>query len=323
MKTYFYQSTSGDGWQNLSTDEYFLEHIQENEMMLYLYCNTNAVIIGKNQNPWKECNLSAMEEDGVQLVRRFTGGGAVYHDCGNLNFSFITHKDHYDISRQLKVIIDALAFLGISACFSGRNDLLAEGRKFSGNAFCTRGQNSLHHGTLMLDTDCAKLSHYLTVAPQKIQSKGIDSVKSRVINLTELCPNLTMDQMIQALQKAFAQEYGMFTPYEMTSAAKEEIASLYQKRSSWEWRLGRAPKFDITFSHWFTWGNMDLHLSFADGIISACKVYSDAINPDLAEGIASALAGISFSSVSMHHALVQHGEKEYQEIAQFLLEQKI
>ena len=154
-----YVSTSPDGWRNLGVDEYFLDHIGEDDMLLYFYVNRNAVIIGRGQNPWAECNLSAMERDGVQLVRRITGGGAVFHDEGNLNFSFIAGEKRYDLQRQLGMILDAVRALGIPCEFSGRNDLLADGRKFSGNAFCSRGCVRQHHGTLLIDADLTRLQN--------------------------------------------------------------------------------------------------------------------------------------------------------------------
>ena len=129
-----YVSPTGDGWHNLGTDEYFLEHIAPEDMLLYFYINRNAVIIGHGQNPWVECNLEAMRRDDVQLVRRITGGGAVFHDEGNLNFSFIAGEKVYDVQRQLGMILSAVRALGIPCDFTGRNDLVVDGRKFSGNA---------------------------------------------------------------------------------------------------------------------------------------------------------------------------------------------
>ena len=128
MKNYFYKSTSNDGWRNLAQDEWFINNMGEDELMLYLYVNENAVIIGKNQNPWKECNLSAMEQDNVQLVRRISGGGAVYHDMGNLNFSFIANKKRYDLEKQMSMILSAVRMMGIDAEATGRNDITVDGK---------------------------------------------------------------------------------------------------------------------------------------------------------------------------------------------------
>ncbi|MBQ3865667.1 MAG: lipoate--protein ligase family protein, partial [Clostridia bacterium] len=133
MKTYLCISQTLRGYENLALDEYFLDTVGQDEMILYLYVNRNAVIVGKNQNPYKECDLAAMEKDGVELVRRVSGGGAVYHDEGNLNFSFIAGPGRYDLDKQIGAIRETLLSLGVECAFSGRNDLLAAGRKFSGN----------------------------------------------------------------------------------------------------------------------------------------------------------------------------------------------
>ena len=211
MANKLYVSPSPDGWRNLGVDEYFLDHLGEEDMLLYFYINTNAVIIGCGQNPWAECRLSAMERDGVQLVRRITGGGAVFHDAGNLNFSFIAGEKIYSVERQLGMILSAVRALGIPCEFSGRNDLLADGRKFSGNAFCARGRVRQHHGTLLLNADLSRLQNYLNVDPRKLQAKGTKSVRSRVCNLSEFVPGLECAQMLEALKAAFRAEYG---PYE-------------------------------------------------------------------------------------------------------------
>ena len=199
MNNLLYMSPTGDGWKNLAADEWFLDHLPEDTVLLYFYINDNAVIIGKNQNPWRECDLTAMEQDGVQLVRRVSGGGAVYHDGGNLNFSFIASRTRYDEQKQFELILQAVRSLGIACEFSGRNDLLAEGRKFSGNAFCHRGPNCQHHGTLLVDADMGRLQRYLKPDPRKLRAKGVASVRSRVCNLKELCPGLTAEAVRRAV----------------------------------------------------------------------------------------------------------------------------
>ena len=138
MKIRTYISDSNNAWHNLAVDEFLLNSVGKDEIILYLYINSDSVIIGKNQNAWKECNIESMNRDGVKLVRRITGGGAVFHDLNNLNFSFISSKDLYDVQRQFGVILKALESVGLKAEFSSRNDLTINGRKFSGNAFCEK-----------------------------------------------------------------------------------------------------------------------------------------------------------------------------------------
>lgn len=317
MKTYFFLCETNDAWRNLATDEYFLNHAPEGGILLHIYINAPSVIIGKSQNAWGECNLRAMERDGVKLVRRITGGGAVYHDLGNVNFSFIAHQSVYDVQRQMGVILKAVQKLGIRAEFSGRNDLLAEGRKFSGNAFCIRAEGRQHHGTLLLSVDLARLSGYLNVSDEKLKSKGIASVRSRVCNLCELNGQITADKMIEALKQSFAAEYGSFQNWELGPAARREIEELYEKHSSWQWRLGQAPRFDLELRKRFSWGEVQVLLSFRQAHVSHAQVFSDALDPDLAENLAGMLVGVRFCAADLCAAI--HPKKgEYAEIAQWL-----
>ena len=196
-----------DPYRNLAAERYLLEHTSAGSVTLYLWQNKNTVVIGRNQNPWAECNMALLRQDGGHLVRRLSGGGAVYHDSGNLNFTFLTDTATYDLDRQLAVIISALASLGIKAEKSGRNDILVDGRKVSGNAFYTSGNKKYHHGTLLIDVKTDVMAKYLTVSPLKLQSKGVSSVKSRVLNLKESCPILTVAALSQALITAFGQIY--------------------------------------------------------------------------------------------------------------------
>lgn len=317
MKAYFFLCETNDGWRNLAADEYFLNHISKDEILLHIYINAPAVIIGKNQNAWRECNLKAMEADGVKLVRRISGGGAVYHDLGNVNFSFIAHKDIYDVPRQMNVILRAVRELGILAEFSGRNDLLAEGKKFSGNAFCVRGEGRQHHGTLLLSADLSKLPGYLNVSDEKLKSKGVSSVRSRVCNLCEFNAQITSEGMIEALKKGFAQEYGTFENWELDAAARQEIEALYEKQASWQWRLGQAPRFDLELKNRFDWGEIQVLLSFRQAHVSQVQVYSDALDTEIAEQLAQMLQGARFTAKDLAAAVLPE-KKELAEIAEWL-----
>ncbi len=323
MRTLWYVSRSLDGWENLAMDEWFLDHMDPEDMVLHFYVNQNAVIIGKNQNPWKECALGVMETDGVQLVRRITGGGAVYHDEGNLNFSFITGKDRYDVQKQLGMILQAVRSFGIDCEFSGRNDLLAEGRKFSGNAFCLRKDMRQHHGTLLIRSDMGRLQKYLQVDPRKIKSKGIESVRSRVCNLSELSPSITVQTMLEAIRVSCEAIYGKVEEFRPTPEQVAQVMSYVEKQRSWQWRLGRTPSFDLELDTRFPWGGVQLLLTLKEGAISEVKVYSDAMDPQLPEELERRLTGIRFGSHPMADALLSADWEHIRDVGQWLLEEAL
>ena len=319
MGNYLYVSTSDDGWRNLAVDEYFLDTLGPDDMMLYFYVNKNAVIIGQGQNPWAECRLAEMDRDGVQLVRRITGGGAVFHDEGNLNFSFIAGEGRYDLERQLGLILDAVRALGIPCEFSGRNDLLADGRKFSGNAFCKRGAIRQHHGTLLISADMTRLQNYLNVDPRKLKPKGVKSVKSRVCNLNEFVPELRRDDMLEALKRAYAAEYGDYTELQTSQLDEAAIAPYYEKQKSDAWRLGVTPRFDLEIENRFPWGGLQMLLTLRHGEVSDISVYSDANDAELPGRVRAALLGAKFGSQPIAEALRAAGGQDMNDIAEYVL----
>lgn len=294
-------SNSGDGWRNLGFDEYFLDHASPDDMLLHFYINSNAVIIGRGQNPWTECNLDAMRRDNVQLVRRISGGGAVFHDSGNLNFSFIAGENVYNVERQLGMILSAVRALGIPCEFTGRNDLVADGRKFSGNAFCRRKKIHQHHGTLLIGSDLSRLQNYLNVDPRKLQSKGVKSVRSRVCNLTEFVPDLTCEAMLSALKDAFRAEYGEYEPKSVPDEAA--VAPYIAKHASDAWRLGETPRFDEQIDHRFSWGNLQILLTLRKGRVHSLNVYTDALDVSIPEEIIALLTGVEYNPEALASAL--------------------
>ena len=281
--------TSLNPYLNLATEEYLLDTVKPGQLILYLWQNERTVVIGKNQNTWKECRCQQLEEDGGFLARRLSGGGAVFHDLGNLNFTFLVPTADYDLSRQMSVILEAVRGLGIDAQKSGRNDVTVDGKKFSGNAFCKKENNSYHHGTLMLRVDTEKVSSYLSVSEKKLRSKGVASVSSRVCNLCDFVPQLEENQLDH-----------------------KKIMSLYSRYSSWEWRFGRKIPFTWERQERFDWGEIQLQLQVDEGIIQDAILYADALDSPLIEKTAQQLTGLRFDPKVLEQHLLPLCESELQ-----------
>lgn len=287
------RSPGTDPYRNLGLEEYLTTHTLPGQCILYLWQNSPTVVIGRNQNCWAECCLDAMEKDGVLLARRLSGGGAVYHDLGNINFTFMAQPPVYNVSRHLDVILTALSFLGITAEKTGRNDLTIQGRKFSGNAFYRKGEFCCHHGTLLIHADTQAMGRYLSVSREKLASKGIASVHARVINLKELAPELTPDLLADLLIRAFGQVYEV-TPriLDFGSLPQEEIRPLWEDFSSRSWLYGRKIPFNCRVSRRFSWGSAELLFEVNEGHIRQVQIYSDGMDqewilclPDLFKGL--------------------------------------
>ena len=293
-----------DPHANLATEKHLMDMVQPGQCILYLWQNQNTVVIGRNQNPWAECRTGLLEEEGGKLARRLSGGGAVFHDIGNLNFTFLVCREDYDVDRQLSVIQAACAMSGISAEKSGRNDLLAEGRKFSGNAFYQDKLHSYHHGTLLIDVDMTKLQRYLSPSKAKLEAKGVASVRSRVVNLKELAPSLDCETMKTYMAAAFQQVYKLpADPIVLAAADLAAIEALKKEYGSWEFLYGTPLPFTLECEGRFPWGGIQLQLQAKNGIITAAKVYSDAMDWQLPNTVESALTGCYFRLSDMQQAL--------------------
>ena len=319
MSTTLLVSSVGNAWQNLAVEDYMLDRTEPDDAVIYFFINSNAVIIGRNQNPWAECRLRQMETDGVQLARRISGGGAVYHDRGNLNFSFIMGSNRYNLQKQTELILSTVRAMGIPCNFSGRNDLLADGRKFSGNAFCERSKAKMHHGTLLVNTDMEKLQHYLSVDIAKLTSKGIHSVRSRVCNLREFRPDLNTDTVLEKLKEVCRSKYGDIAELNVDNIKTEELEQYITKHSSTEWRFGKTPQFDYEAACRFPWGGVQLHLRLRSGAVESLDVYSDANDVTLAERIRNRLPGVSFDSAALSHALRKENDSCLDDLADYLM----
>lgn len=280
-KIKIYDNASLNPYHNLAVEEYLMMHTGDSELIVYLWQNEHTIVIGRNQNVWQECKVSEFTKDGGRIVRRLSGGGAVYHDLGNLNFTFCVKKADYDVNKQLEVILTAVQLLGINARKTGRNDITIEERKFSGNAFYRTGQYCYHHGTLLLDADTEKMVQYLNVDTAKLQSKGVSSVKARVTNLKNYCADinrrLITEKIKTALKNVYECDIGIIKD---TDLNENEIIRLENKFSDWNWIFGRKIPFTNQISRRFVWGNMDIHIVVDEGRIRDIEIYSDMLEQD-------------------------------------------
>lgn len=301
---FIYKSPGFDPYYNLAVEQHLLERLARDSIVLYLWRNENTVVIGRNQNPWKECKTVLLSQEGGRLARRLSGGGAVYHDLGNLNFTFLMPQSLYDLEKQLTVISQAVRSFGIDVVLSGRNDILAGGRKFSGNAFYKNGRQAYHHGTLLVDVDREKLSRYLSPSKAKLEAKGVDSVRSRVVNLRELCPRITVAKLEEALVSAFGSVYGQNVQYlsgdQLDGAA---VAAIAERNRSWAWNFGQKLPFSFETEGRFPWGGIQLALQVESGVIRRAKVWSDAMDWALAPAIEEAVTGCRFTREALDERL--------------------
>lgn len=297
-----YISDSFDPYLNLATEKYLLDTVPQNACTLYLWQNENTVVIGRNQNPWAECNCSLLEKEGGKLARRLSGGGAVFHDLGNLNFTFLCNEDSYDLTRQLQVIREACLFAGIETTLSGRNDILADNRKFSGNAFFNSKGKAYHHGTLMVCADTEKMQRYLTPSKAKLEAKGVKSVRSRVVNLSEFSPSLTTEKMKEYMISAFEKVYNQKASF-LSITDNSQINALAESYKSDDYIYGGSAPFSFSCDKSFSWGQLQLQLEVKDGIVEGVKVYTDSMDFTLAERLQSALLSVRFNIADMGKAL--------------------
>ena len=293
MRNFIMYSSEFDPHKNLALESALMDAIKPGDMCMYLWQNRHTVVIGRNQNAWKECRCELLQAEGGTLARRSSGGGAVYHDLGNLNFTFAASPERYDLNRQLGIILDALASAGIRAEFTGRNDITVDGRKFSGNAFKHTKTCSMQHGTLLVSADMEKLSRYLRPSESKLKAKGVDSVRSRVCNLSEFAPSLTIDGLKALLEAVFRANVGgcdEIRPEDL------DISELYPLYSSWGWNYGETPQFDVNLEQRFPWGGVEIMLTLKNGHVDRATVYTDSMDENLSDKLKAALEGAEYGA---------------------------
>ena len=309
----FLVSKSNDPYFNLALEENFLREYDDEIFMLWQ--NDNTIVIGKNQNTLAEINYDYVKQKGIRVVRRITGGGAVYHDMGNINFTYITKHDgewENDFSRFAKPVVSALRKLGLNAESSGRNDIVVNDRKISGNAQTVANGRILHHGTLLFNTDVSVLSNALVPDPEKIRSKGIKSVSSRVANINELLGReVTAEEIFDFIEcevkRLYNAEEHILSSEEIENA--EKLAD--EKYRTWEWNFGYSPKYSFSKKKRFPIGSVNSYLTVEDGIITSAKLFGDFFGILDVSDIEVALCGILHREENIKNILMKFKLSDY------------
>ena len=296
-KTVQYLEThSQNPYYNLAFEEYVLCHRTQGDYLL-LWQNDNTIVVGQNQNTEAEINRAFVEQHHINVVRRSTGGGAVYHDLGNLNYSFITDAGELQelaMQRFTEPVVAALRSLGLNAEASGRNDILVEGRKVSGTAQRRHGGRILHHGTLLFDANPGMVAGALNVDPEKFRSKSTKSVRSRIGNIRDFLPNdMELPAFWAYLKDALSG--GGLTPGALSAGELAEVDRLKrEKYDTWEWNYGRSPKFDVRCKRYWDGGCLEANVSIANGVITDVRFFGDFLSVCGLEELVERLKGVTF-----------------------------
>ncbi|HHZ7164362.1 TPA: lipoate--protein ligase [Enterococcus faecalis] len=318
----FVPNENNDPRVNLAIETYLLTEMPLDEPILLFYINEPSIIIGRNQNTIEEINKEYVDEHGIHVVRRLSGGGAVYHDHGNLNFSFIMPDDgnsFRDFAKVTQPIIQALHDLGVEGAeLKGRNDLVINDMKFSGNAMYATNGRMFAHGTLMFDSDIDEVVNTLKVRKDKIESKGIKSVRSRVTNikpfLSEDKQEMTTEEFRQEiLLKIFGVDsIDQVKTYELTDqdwAAINKISEQYYR--NWDWNYGKSPAFNLERHHRFPIGSIEMKMNVADGAIQEIKIFGDFFGLGEIKDVEDILTGVKYDKASLEEAIDQIDVKKY------------
>jgi lipoate-protein ligase A len=293
---------------NLALEEYILRHAQTEEDLVLFYINAPSIIIGRHQNTLEEINRDYVEQHAIHVVRRLSGGGAVYHDLGNLNFSFITaaHPENFrNFKKFTDPVIRGLEKLGVPAELSGRNDILVDGRKISGNAQYISKGRMVSHGTLLFSSDLSHVSEALHVQAGKITSKGIKSVRSRVANISEFLSSPMPIEAFRAYLLAHLFEGTAEPPtFPLTEQDWAGVHLLAAERyRSWEWTYGHSPDFNVQKRERFSGGEIDARLDVHQGVIQTVKFYGDYFAKDESDGLEQLLTGVRYSREELYAVL--------------------
>ena len=296
---------------NLAAEEYVLTHFKEEVFMLWR--NAPSIIIGRYQNTLAEINADYVKEHNISVVRRMTGGGAVFHDLGNLNFTFVQNGTDGDFRSFTKPILDALCALGVAAEFQGRNDLAINGQKISGNAQCVHNGRMLHHGTLLFSVMMTNLADALKVNPLKFADKAVKSVRKRVTNISEHLPQpMTIDEFSDYLMDFVVQHGSQGRQYDFTEEDLRAINELkVSKYDTWEWNFGASPRYTYTNEAKTSGGHVQVCVNVNKGVIDEVKIFGDFFSRKNVEELEAQLKGVPYQHEAIAAALHAIAVNEY------------
>lgn len=301
-------NNSNDTAYNIALEEYAFKHLSEEDQLFLLWINKPSIIVGRHQNTVAEINRDYVREHGIEVVRRISGGGAVYHDFNNLNYTIISKEDEdkaFDFKSFSTPVIKTLDKLGVTAKFTGRNDLEIDGKKFCGNAQAYINGRIMHHGCLLFDVDLSVLAKALTVSKDKIESKGVKSVRARVTNIVDELPEkIGIQDFRDLLLEDMKQEYPEMTEYVLS---KEDLAAIQtlkeQKFATWDWNYGKSPDYNVRRITRFTGGQVEIFADVVSSKIQAIKIYGDFFGIEDVTAVEKALIGVPYERTDVLQAL--------------------
>lgn len=311
---YFYNIDSIDPYYNLAFEEYILKNYLKDSYFL-LWQNANTIVVGLHQNTIEEINREFADKNKINIVRRTTGGGAVYHDLGNLNYSLITdynEREHISMNFFINPIVETLKNMDIKAVSSERNDILIDGKKISGSAQRLYKNRILHHGCILFDSDLSVLSQSLKVKPEKFQSKSVKSVRNRVANISDF---LKEPKNIYDFKNYILDSISRNNEIENLNLTKKDIENINKlkenKYKTWEWNYGRSPKFNINNSKKFEGGIVEVYLLVENGFIETCSIYGDFMALKPVSDITNKLIKCKYDADDIKDIILQFNIKDY------------
>lgn len=305
---YYIESPSTDPHFNLALEQFVFDRLDRAHGYFMLWQNDNAIIVGKHQNTVGEVDAAYVREHGIRVVRRLSGGGAVYHDLGNINFTFIVDNGEtasFDFSTFCRPIVKALERFGVHAEINGRNDITIEGKKFSGNSQYSKQGRTMHHGTILYDSDLEVVGKALFVSRDKLESKGVESVRSRVTNVrTYVAGDVSTERFFATLRDFMFEEYAL-TPYVLTPEQLAEVEALRRDRyDRWDWNYGASPDYQVRKERRVEGvGKLEIRLDVQGGVIRDAAFYGDYFGNGNAEDLAHLLTGCKVEESALRSAL--------------------